>query len=58
MALWKIRQPKKPAGPGEGAWRVWSRAHAPTPFQASQSSVSRDGFLPGGGRQQQDERRR
>lgn len=54
----RFDSPKRPAGPGEGAWRLWSRAHAPSPLQASQSSVSRDRALPGGGQQQQDERRR
>lgn len=54
----RFESPKRPAGPGEGARRLWSRAHAPSPLQASQSSVSRDGSLPGGGQQQQDERRR
>lgn len=56
MLPWKIRQPKNPAGPG--AWRVWSRAHAPTPVLPSQGSVSRDGSLPGGQQQQQDEQQR
>lgn len=54
----RFDSPKRPAGPGEGAWRLWSRAHAPSPLQPSQSSVSRDRSLPGGGQQQQDERRR
>lgn len=54
----RFDSPKKPARLGEGAWRVWSRAHAPAPVLASQGSVSRDGSLPGGQQQQQDEQRR